>query len=142
MELYIQTINGQVVNHPAYEDNLLQTFGSIPAEWTPFTRIAQPSNHILPVGVYQVAEVAYVQDGGGWKDSWSVRDMTTEEKTAKIAGWKSYQSFPSWVFDELTCSWKSPVPRPHGLYLVWDEPTLSWIDTTPPEMQLSAVSFA
>jgi hypothetical protein len=34
--------------------------------------------------------------------------------------------FESWVLNEDTCLWESPVPMPtDGLYY-WDEPTLSW----------------
>ena len=41
------------------------------------------------------------------------------------------QPFPSWVFDESTCVWKCPTPYPldEKLYR-WDEPTLTWIETT------------
>jgi hypothetical protein len=81
MKLYIETENGAIKNHPAFEDNLLQAFGSIPAHWEPFNRVERPTP-----GVYQVlesTEAVYAKVDGVWTDVWSMRDMTTEEKTAK-----------------------------------------------------------
>jgi hypothetical protein len=39
------------------------------------------------------------------------------------------KTYPSWVLNEDTCIWESPVPVPddNKLYC-WDEPTLSWIE--------------
>jgi hypothetical protein len=141
MKLYIQTINGQYINHPAFEDNLIAAFGSVPIDWVPFARISQPTNDILPVGPYQTAKVTYVQDGDGWKDSWDVEDITTEEKNNLIAYAMLNQPYPSWTFDEPTCSWLPPTPKPNGFYWEWNEETLSWKDTTPPPLTLSDVSF-
>lgn len=37
--------------------------------------------------------------------------------------------FESWVFDEVTLSWKAPVAYPNdGKRYYWDEPTTSWIE--------------
>jgi hypothetical protein len=144
MNLYIQTKNGQVINHPAIEHNLIDAFGKVPNDWVPFTRFEQPTNDILPVGPYQLAVVNYVPDGMGWKDSWSVREMTQEEKQEKITAIKSIQPFNSWTFNETICQWEAPVARPEGNYWGWDEDTLSWKDfspTPPLPVTLSDVSF-
>lgn len=38
--------------------------------------------------------------------------------------------FASWVLNEDTCTWNSPVPRPtDGNRYTWDEATTSWIVT-------------
>lgn len=38
------------------------------------------------------------------------------------------QPFPSWVLDEQTCQWESPVPMPTDeKRYVWDEFTTSWV---------------
>ena len=42
MNLYIQIENNQPINHPAFEENLLQAFGAIPAHWEPFVRVERP----------------------------------------------------------------------------------------------------
>jgi hypothetical protein len=38
------------------------------------------------------------------------------------------QPFPSWVLDEATCRWQSPVPYPaDGGSYYWDEASKSWV---------------
>jgi len=37
------------------------------------------------------------------------------------------QPYPSWLLDEDTCNWVSPVAKPtDGLRYEWDESTLAW----------------
>jgi len=46
----------------------------------------------------------------------------------------SPQPYPSWLLDDDTCQWNSPVPMPDdGKMYDWDESTTSWIEraTTP-----------
>jgi len=40
--------------------------------------------------------------------------------------------FPSWVLNEDTCLWESPVPMPvvEGKMFTWDEATTSWVEVT------------
>jgi hypothetical protein len=38
---------------------------------------------------------------------------------------KPYQS---WVLDEETCTWNSPIEKPTDNAYAWDEQTLSWIN--------------
>jgi hypothetical protein len=39
--------------------------------------------------------------------------------------------FNSWVLNENTCRWQAPTPRPiNDLYYVWDEASLSWVEST------------
>jgi len=41
------------------------------------------------------------------------------------------QPYASWVLDEDTCQWDSPVPYPtDGLMYSWDEDTTSWVEIT------------
>ena len=41
------------------------------------------------------------------------------------------QPYPSWVLNEDTCQWDSPVPYPtDDLMYSWDEDTTSWVETT------------
>ena len=80
MNLYIETENGVAKNHPAFEDNLIQAFGSVPEHWMPFERVDCPV-----LGMYQVMESetpTYEFVGGVWKDVWHIREMTAEEKEA------------------------------------------------------------
>jgi hypothetical protein len=55
-----------------------------------------------------------------------IGDTYDESRDAFIAP----QPFPSWVLDEDTCQWESPVPYPDdGKVYTWNEETLSWIET-------------
>ena len=44
------------------------------------------------------------------------------------------QPYPSWILNEDTCLWDSPVPYPDGLLVgemyEWDEDTTSWVEVT------------
>jgi hypothetical protein len=135
MNLYIEIKDGSPINHPAFEDNLTQAFDSIPAHWQPFTRVERP----LP-GVYQVVpETAiYQKVNNVWADVWAVRDMTAEEKTAKQqaakADWASLpdrDNFSAWVFDEATCAYQPPIPRPETGNYFWQGTTSSWVERPP-----------
>lgn len=37
------------------------------------------------------------------------------------------QPFPSWVLNEESCQWESPVPMPTDAKYEWDESTTSWV---------------
>jgi hypothetical protein len=117
MNLYIETENGAVKNHPAFEDNLIQAFGSVPAHWEPFIRVERPTP-----GIYQLLESqepVYTKVDGVWTDVWSVRDMTAEEKAGKqqavIIAFNSREqaeNWSAWTLDEATCTMMPPIPRP------------------------------
>ena len=129
MKLYIQVENGQTVNHPALEDNLLQAFGQIPSNWEQFARVERPV-----LGVYEVLDSdqpIYQKIDGVWTDVWSVRPMTQAEKYAKQQSikddWKK-NGFASWVFSEDKCLFEPPIPFPNdGKNYRWDELTTSWL---------------
>ena len=39
----------------------------------------------------------------------------------------SLKPYPSWVFNEASCMWIAPVPRPSTGEWRWDEATVSWV---------------
>jgi hypothetical protein len=134
MNLYIETENGQIKNHPAFEDNLLQAFGAIPAHWEPFTRVERP----VP-GVYQTmdsTESVYAKVDGVWTDVWTVRDMTAEEKAAKQQAARDAfntrpqaENWSAWTLDEATCTMVPPIPRPEpveGKIVFWSGADANW----------------
>jgi hypothetical protein len=47
----------------------------------------------------------------------------------------SPQPYPSWILDEQTCFWNTPVPKPtmDGKMYRWDEPTLAWVQVISPD---------
>lgn len=133
MNLYIETENDATKNHPAFEKNLLQAFGSIPEHWEPFTRVDRPN------GAYQVLEsedVVYAKVDGVWTDVWSVRDMTAEEKTAKqqavITAFNAREyasNWSAWTLHEATCTMVPPIPRPEpieGVRVFWYGADNNW----------------
>jgi hypothetical protein len=142
MNLYIETENGQTKNHPAFEDNLIQAFGAVPAHWEPFTRVQRPAP-----GVYEVLESdepTYEKVDGVWTDVWSVRDMTAEEKTAKqqavIAAFNDHpqsENWSAWTLDEATCVMVPPIARPEPdeaklaqrIFTFWCGADANWKDT-------------
>jgi len=133
MNLYIETdSNGNPINHPAFEDNLLQAFGSIPSHWEPFVRIERPN----PT-VYQVLDSlnpTYQKINNVWTDVWTLRDMTDAEKTAKQQAVKDAwaakdqaSNWSAWTFDETICKFIPPVPRPiDGQDYFWQGTTNTW----------------
>jgi len=133
MNLYIEIKDGQPINHPAFEENLLQAFGSISSDWEPFVRIERPN-----LGVYQVMESeepTYQKINDVWTDVWSFRDMTAEEKAAKQQevkdSWATRDqasNWASWIFNEETCSYHPPIPRPTDRVVIWNGANNDWVD--------------
>ena len=124
-------------SHPAYPANLVQAFGEVPSNWEPFLRVQSPD-----LGVYQVLESqepTYQKVNGVWTDVWSLRDMTPEEKAAKQQtvkdAWatrEQAQNWSAWVFNEDTCAYEPPIPRPapvEGKIVVWCGAENNWKET-------------
>jgi len=146
-DLYIQVQDGQTVNHPVLQQNLMDVFGEIPAHFEEFTRIPMPNPGTL--GVFQKFQETYETPNyqkvdGVWQDTWTVVDMTAEEKAAKIAAVQSQpQMFSSWTFNPDTCTWSAPVPLPADsgtgtppIQYMWNEVTKTWAfapNSAPPE---------
>jgi hypothetical protein len=142
MNLYIETKNGVTKNHPAFENNLIQAFGFIPAHWESFTRVERP----VP-SVYQVLdneEPSYEKINGVWIDVWSLRELTAEEKTAKqqevITAFNAREqasNWSAWTLDEATCTMQPPIPRPApdqtkldaNIFTFWCGEDANWKDT-------------
>lgn len=140
MNLYIETENGAAKNHPAFEGNLIQAFGSIPAHWEPFTRVERPTLAVYEV--FDSPELTYVKVDGVWADVWAVREMTTEEKTAKQQAVitrfndREYASnWSAWTLDESTCRMQPPIPFPEpveGVLMAWCGADANWKEVSPP----------
>jgi len=130
--LYIEVVDGKIINHPIFESNLIEVFPDIELnnhdKYIPFQRVPQPV-----IGIFEVNEgVTYEFDGANLvKDVWHIRSMTDSEKQAKIEQAREMQPYPSWTFDETTLTWSPPTPYPANaqetkkLYR-WDEDSLSW----------------
>jgi hypothetical protein len=151
MSLYIEIENGVTKNHPAFEYNLIQAFGTVPAHWEPFTRVERPT-----LSVYQTLdfdEPVYAKVNGVWTDVWTVREMTTKEKTTKqqsvIAAFnlrEQASNWSAWTLDEVTCTMQPPIPRPdpiEGVLMLWCGAENNWKEaSTRPEGQYKFDFFA
>jgi hypothetical protein len=137
MELFIQIRNGQPFEHPILGDNFRQAFpdidvNNLPPEFAKFERVERPI-----LGVYQVMvqdDPTYELVDGIWKDVWSVRPMTDQEKSDKISQYRLNPPFPSWTLDENTLLYSPPTPMPiDDNKYIWDEKTLTWINVKLPK---------
>ena len=148
MNLYIETENGVTKNHPAFEDNLIAAFNSVPEHWEPFIRVERP----VP-GLYQVLdsdESVYAKVDGVWTDVWTIRDMTAEEKEVVRQNliknakdlWSArpqVENWSAWIFNEETIKYEPPIPRPEpdqtklsaNIYTYWCGAENGWKDTPP-----------
>lgn len=133
MNLYIEIENGLTKNHPALEGNLLQAFGLIPPNWEPFVRVTYPFPSAYEVVVHD--RPVYAKVNGVWTDVWAIRNMTAEEKATKQQklkdDWASLpdrDNYSAWAFEEETCTYQPPIPRPKGRQVFWQGTTNSWVD--------------
>ena len=138
MELYIRIKNGQAVEHPITKTNFCNAFpyidtNKLPSNFAKFIRVPEPI-----LGVYEICDkCTYEWDGDIIKDVHHVREMTDEEKKAKQdeikTNWSAH-GYASWVFNEETCSFDPPTPRPTNNKLYgWDEETTTWVEVAPNE---------
>jgi hypothetical protein len=138
MKLYIETENGITKNHPAFEENLLQAFGVIPLHWENFLRVNRPI--LAAYQTLEKQEPEYQLIDGVWTDVWVLRDMTADEVDVKQQEIKdawallpNRENFTAWIFDEATCSYIPPVPRPNdGKLYRWDGTVNNWVEVTSP----------
>lgn len=140
MGLYIEVQNGQPVNHPATEENLMQAFQCIPAHWEPFKRIDAPMGKITE----NVTANPYQKIDGFWQDSWVVTQKTPEElETIKQAiiddfnNREQAENWSAWIFEPTTWNMVPPIPRPErdeaklsqNIYTFWCGADNNWKDT-------------
>jgi hypothetical protein len=131
MNLYIRVENGMPINHPATEQNLINAFGAVPSEWEPFVRVEQPIALIYQV--FDQETPTYEKVGNTWTDVWHLRDMTAEEKLAKQqvvkdkwAARPNLLNWSAWTFNEDTCEYEPPIPRPADGFYFWSGSTNNW----------------
>lgn len=135
MELFIQIRDGKPFEHPILGSNFREAFphldvNNLPPNFAKFERVDPPE-----YGVYETLRgPSYEWIDGIIKDVWYVRPMTEQEILEKQEHVKldwTQRGYPSWIFDENTCSFVPPIPYPiDGKYYNWNESTLSWDEIT------------
>lgn len=145
MDLYIQTIDGAVVGHPALAENLIAAFGAIPENWEPFVRVPNPLLADKTI-VLERPEPEYQKVNGIWQDVWFTRPKTQEELAVEETNRQSVFSalktewaerpyasnFSAWIFNETTLKHEPPIPRPtDGKFYRWSGPDNNWKEAEP-----------
>jgi hypothetical protein len=142
MNLYIQIENGSPVNHPAFEDNLIQAFGAVPSHWEPFNRIHQPAD-LLPSPFF-TANCTYElgTDGVTWEDKWVAVEMSQEEKDALITNAQENPPLGGNVtLDVTTLRWTPNTEKPNdGKNYYWNYMEGNWEEfQLPPQANVNIV---
>ena len=132
MELFIRVKDGQPFEHPIFGDNFRQAFpdvdtNNLPPEFARFVRVAAPT-----LGPYEKNQTAsYQLVDGAYTDVFACEQMTAEEIAAKQQAMKdawAENGFASWTFNEATCEFDPPIPRPtDGKIYRWDEIVFAWV---------------
>lgn len=125
MNLFIQIADGQPVNHPMLETNVLEFYGVIPEDFVPFHRVSFNDTG-LTCGVFQKTISIYVNKDGTWQDEWAVVDMTPEERQEKIDRVQSKPPGLNMVLDTETLKWSPAIEKPKGAY-IWNNTTGEWV---------------
>ena len=149
MNLYIEIENGAAKNHPAFEDNLIQGFGSVPEHWEAFTRVERPVPTTYQI--FDAEEPTYEKVNGVWTDVWSLRDMTSQEiATQQQATRDAFNSreqaenWSAWTLDEATCTMVPPIPRPalvEGKFVFWCGADANWKEAPACSIDINQCKF-
>ena len=134
MAFFIQIQNGQAINHPAVDINLIQAFGEIPNDWIMFNRIPQPTNLLPDVFHKAINTYGLSSNGVTWEDKWASEPMTDAEKAALIAQTEAHPPGPNMTLNTTTLIWSPSIAKPtDGQKYSWDFQTGAWVvvPTTP-----------
>jgi hypothetical protein len=124
MKFFIQIENNSPVGKP-----ILETKKQDKIVYASF--VFTPAPQLGPYETNQTVE--YQNVNGQYIGVWSCRTMSLDERQQKQNliknTWIENNCYPSWVFDETTCSFEAPTPHPNnGKKYHWDELTTSWIE--------------
>lgn len=74
---------------------------------------------------YNTIAGKHTQDGTPFRKNFAGVGYTYDEARDAFIPPKP---FDSWILNEQTCLWEAPVPKPEGLWWVWDETIKNWVD--------------
>lgn len=145
LKLYIKLENGQPILHPILHNNFVAAFPNIdpenlpPDQFAKFIRVTKPN-----IGVYEILvseKPVYEWVGDVVKDVWKIRPMTDVEKETKQqiakgvwAARPQAENWAAWTFDEATCGYVPPIPRPdpvEGKIVFWCGADNNWKEAPP-----------
>lgn len=115
MSHFAKVLDGKVIKVIVAEQDFFDTFvDDSPGEWIQTSYNTYGGQHLLGGAPLRknYAGIGYIYD---------------REKDAFYAP----KPFPSWILDNETCLWNSPVEKPSdNKHYKWDEDNLSWIEVT------------
>lgn len=128
MKLYIKCIDGQIIDHPVTYENLSMIYGHFDDQTIPTNYVKFKRGIFTPVfQPYKYSEAVYALIDDIVEEVYIIKDMTDEQKQAKIDLETSKKPYDSWVFDVDNCIWKAPVNYPNdGNKYGWNETNLTW----------------
>lgn len=99
------------------------------------------NNSVLDPNNEEVSGVAFLTEWSGGYSNWKRTSYNGNYRKNYAGIGYTFDSvrdafippkpYPSWILNEDTCLWDSPVPRPEGEGLWdWDENSLSWVEVT------------
>ncbi len=124
MNLYIKIENNQPVGYPILEDNLVMLgvdIANLPSTFAIYKKIDAPA-----IGPYEKLNMELVFNSGAVEEVYHIIAMSQEERLSKQAQVKAGGSLNGWIFDEETCSFIPPTPKPEGAY-IWNNETEKWV---------------
>ena len=154
MELFIRIKDGQPFEHPIFGDIFRQAFpdvdvNNLPSKFARFERVKRPVLNMYEVMISETPTYELID--GVWTDVWHKREMTAEEKADKQqrtqndwATQPNAENFSAWTFNEATCVYVPPIPKPETGDYFWRGTTLSWVEIPqrPDDEKIYKLDFA
>jgi hypothetical protein len=112
------------------------------------TEVNVVNNDVLDPSDEEASGIAFLTEWSGGDSNWKQTSYNSNFRKNYASVGYTYDSvrdafippkpFASWVLDEDTCLWKSPVPYPadgvvhpaDGKAYIWDDSTVSWVEIT------------
>jgi hypothetical protein len=123
MAHFAKVLNGTVINIIVAEQEYIDTFiDTSPGDWYQTSINTKGGVHYNP----ETGQPSDDQTKALRKNFASLGGVYD----STLDAFYTQKPYPSWVLDEETCLWNSPVERPivEGKKFRWDEETLSWIE--------------
>lgn len=133
MNLYILLENGEPINHPLQQSNLLMIYPEIDFENLPenlckFIRVEKP----IPKWDEVVEGPEYKIIDGICYDVWTINKISDEKRQQMLNDLAASNPYPSWTVDEVNHDLIPPMPYPETGAWTWDESTVSWVEYVEP----------
>lgn len=118
---YAKVVNGTVTNVIVAEQVIDSYDDSIPGQWIQTSYNTRGGVHYQPN-----TNIPSEDQSKALRKNYAGIGFTYDPVRDAFIPPKPYNS---WILNEQTCLWESPVPYPSdGKYYAWNEDTLSWVE--------------